>query len=49
MIRVIIKLIINRFIYFQILLFWAYFEKKEDKYPSPKKNRNDEIEAPTPK
>ena len=40
---------INKFISFQILSLWAYFEKKVDKYPSKKKKIKDAIEAPIPK
>ena len=34
---------------FQILSFWAYFEKNVDKYPNKKKKIKDAIEAPIPK
>ena len=39
----------NKFIYFQIFRLLAYLDKCEDKYPSPKKNKNDAIDDPNPK
>lgn len=47
-VRILIKTITEKLIIFQINWFFAYFEKKVDKYPSKKKNKKEAIEAPTP-
>ena len=44
-----IKIIINKFINFQALLFCKYFDKNLDKQPKPKKNKREDIAAPNPK
>ena len=44
-----INIIINRLILFQIIALWRYLDSNFDKYPITKKNSKDAIEAPTPK
>ena len=44
-----IKVIINKFILFQILSLLRYLDNTFDKYPIIKKNKNDAKEAPIPK
>ena len=44
-----INMIINRLILFQISALWRYLDSNFDRQPIEKKNRNDAIEAPTPK
>ena len=43
------KEIINRFIFLQIKLLCRYFDNNLDRYPITKKNNKEDIEAPTPK
>jgi len=47
-VRILIKTITEKLIIFQINWFFAYFEKKTDKYPIKKKNKKEAIEAPIP-
>ena len=44
-----INITINKFIFFHIWSLLRYLDSNFDKYPSIKKNKNDAIEAPTPK
>ena len=43
------KEIINRFIFLQIRLLCRYFDNNLDRYPITKKNNKEAIEAPIPK
>ena len=43
------NVIINKLILFQIKSLCKYFDNNFDKYPIPKKNSKEDIEAPTPK
>ena len=44
-----INIIINKLILFQINALRRYLDSNFDKYPIKKKNRTDAIEAPMPK
>ena len=39
----------NKFINFQAVLFFKYFDKNLDRYPKKKKNNREANEAPKPK
>ena len=43
------NVIINKLILFQITPLCKYFDNSFDKYPIAKKNNNEDIEAPIPK
>jgi len=43
------KIIINKFINFQAILFCKYFDKNLDKNPKIKKNKKEATAAPSPK
>ena len=47
-VRILIKTITEKLIIFQINWFFAYFEKKTDKYPIKKKNEKKAKETPIP-
>ena len=44
-----INVIINKLILFQIKSLCRYFDNNFDKYPITKKNNKEDIEAPIPK
>ena len=46
--KMLIKIIINKFIYIHDILFCKYFDKNLDKKPRLKKNKKEAIEAPIP-